>query len=228
MRCRAFLVALLGATIWAAATVATAAAENCVPTASCYAIYEWKPTTSYTGGIATVNATRMSVPSPGTRKVNEEMWVGTNESATSNTWVEAGLKYGFGADGQPHGLITFWEEKNTLGQTGFIVIGSAALGSSYTMKISYSGSSSWGVYQNGQQHGGTSHNQPCCSRYFAAGAEYTADAAQLTGTVSGLQKRGSDNSTWSNNWGTGGIFTLNWGATAGWTSGGSAFWNKVN
>lgn len=56
------------------------------------------------------------------------------------------------------------------------------------------------MYLNGNQLGGTSHNQPCCSIQLQVGGETTSNNASVDATAANLQKRNTSNS-WSYNWG---------------------------
>jgi len=226
---RSKILALVILTIAVAATTAVAApsALACSESSHCYGIVYWNTGSStYTGGVAYLYATRLSVPNINTARANHEMWVATNNDPNFGTWVEEGIKDGLGPDG-PHNLTIFWEEHNTRGQTAVVYPQSASLGVTYIGKISYSGSDSWGVYLNGNSVGGTSHAQPCCTKAFETGTEITSDQATVTGTSSSLQKRLSDNQTWSYSWGAGNIIQ-NSPAKAGWNTVGANLWDSAN
>lgn len=177
----------------------------CDTGATCHGQIVWNTSTTVTGGLATLNASRMSVANLCTDFVNHEMWVVTNFSSPSyplGTWVEEGLKDGED-NGTCYALSLFWEEENTQLQTAFHDFAGASLATNYNVKVSYSGSNSWGVYLNGTKEGGTSNFQPCCAVQLEVGGETTTSLAVLTATGSNLQKRGADNTTWSYGWGGG-------------------------
>jgi hypothetical protein len=215
MRFKGLLSVAVLCAVAATAAIAAPSAFACSESSHCYGIVYWGTSGSnYTGGIAYLTASRLSVPNINTARANHEMWVAMNNDPNFGTWVEEGIKDGLGPDGPR--LTIFWEEHNTAGQTAAIYPQAASLNTTYIAKISYSGSSSWGVYLNGNGVGGTSHNQPCCAGGFETGTEITSGSA----TVSG-------NSTWSNNWGAG-SFTQNAPASAGWNTTGVSLWDSAN
>lgn len=194
----------------------------------CYGILNWDSgSTSLTGFLGNFSVARLSVTSPGSNFATHEMWVSTNNTgATGNVWVEAGIIYGI-IQGANRGLASFWAEQNTAGQYAEHFLDNLSYGAGYYFKISYSGSSSWGVYLNGTSAGGTSHNQPCCSHFLQAGSETTLLSALLTGSMTALQKRLSDNSSWTYDWGAG-YFTNHAPPTASWTTTGKVLSDTAN
>ena len=113
------------------------------------------------------------------------MWIGTG----GNEWVEAGLTHGVIA-GVNHGRAFFWAEQNSVGTYAEHFVQTISLNTSYTAKISHSGSGSWGVYLNGTNVGGSSHNHGTSANLLQTGAEAITNDALLTGTSTSLQKRG--------------------------------------
>lgn len=144
MRRRTIALAVAAFAAVAAAAVGAPSAFACSESSHCYGYVYWNTGSStYTGGIGYLFASRLSVPNGSTARANHEMWVATNNDPNFGTWVEEGIKYGLGPDGQNHGLTIFWEEHNTLGQFAAIYPQSASLNTTYIAKISYSGSDSW-------------------------------------------------------------------------------------
>jgi hypothetical protein len=153
------------------------------------------------------------------------MWVNTD----NNAWVEAGLTDGEIA-GTNHGLAFFWAEQNTVGSYAEHYVQNISLSTDYNTKVSFSGSGStgaWSVYLNGTSKGTSSANHASSVNNFQLGAELETNDAQVTATGTNLQKRASDNTTWSYNWGAG-VFLQNSPASAGWTTSGSSFWDSAN
>ena len=216
------LLSAIGVIAGVSAALAATPAWACdtLPGHTCHGAISWTPQfNSLTGGLATLNASRLSVPNGANDFVNHEMWVATNNSDGNgpNPFVEIGLKYGYHTPGTNLGLVLFWAEYNTNLSVGWHQIQMASLNTNYAVKISYSGSNSWGVYLGGVSQGGTSNFQPCCVGHLQVGGETTTSGAQVTASGSGLQKRASDNVTWSYGWGggpytdgTGNPFSVTW------------------
>jgi hypothetical protein len=221
-RLRLLIAALFAAVAIGGAMPATALA--CSSTSHCYGLVDYDPSGTYTGGMAYLNASRLSVTNPNAAWVNHEMWVTTNSNPNAYEWAEAGLTHGVVA-GVNHGRSYFWAEQNTAGSYAEHFVQNISLGTTYIAKISYSGSGSWGIYLNGSRVGGTSSNHGSVSGLLQTGGELITDNAQLTATSTNLQKRGSDNSTWSYDW-PGSIIQS--GIQAGWGTYGKSMWDKFN
>src|SRR5579859_7397525 len=91
------LTAALGVFAIGATVMATPAfACSSTPGDSCHGTIRWLPTLTWTGGLATLNATVLSVPNPDTDFSNHEMWIGTNNDPGTvlGPVVEEGMKYG--------------------------------------------------------------------------------------------------------------------------------------
>jgi hypothetical protein len=181
----------------------------------------WAPAGTYTGGLAWLNATRLSVTDPNSQFVDHEMWAVTDGSYA---WVEAGLTVG-PINGVNHGVAIFWAE-NTVGSYAEHYVEPASLNAAYPTKISYSGSGRWTVYINGGSVGESSANHSASLSHLAAGAELETNDAHVSGTMTALQKRATDNS-WSYNWPTTN-FDRNAPATAGWTTQYTEAWDSAN
>jgi hypothetical protein len=215
----------------ATALVATTAALGAAPLAracsqssECYGRVNWAtPSNTYTGGLSHLNASRLSVTDPNTQFVDHEIWVVTDGSYA---WVEGGMTVG-PINGHNYGLAIFWAEENTLGSYAEHFYETASLNTDYPTKISYSGSGRWTAYLSGSSMGESSANHSAYTTHLASGAELITNDAKVTGTMTGLQKRGSDGSTWSYNWTTNN-FDQNSPATAGWTSAYTDAWDSAN
>jgi hypothetical protein len=128
------------------------------------------------------------------------LWVSTsNQNCGGCPFIEIGEKYGYAQGYGNLGRIIFWQEWNPNSGRLFHPIQFANPGASYNVKVSYSGSNSWGVYLNGTSLGGTSRNQPCCTTHMSAGGEATSNTPTSNATLSALQKRDYSNS-WSYTW----------------------------
>lgn len=205
-----------------------AGAAVAVPTASAgHGIVYWYPSTSYTGGLAWLKATRLSVPTPASQVITNELWVVTGDSS-ANQWVEAGLYHGSLIDGTGTHRGFFWAEKNGSGLYAEHFVQNIALDTTYYAKISYSGSGSWGVYLNGNAVGGSTLNHNTWTRNLQTGGESTATNpnVQLSGTSINLQKRSIDGVSWSYDWG--GSILQTGGLQAGWGTFAKSMWSKYN
>lgn len=216
-----FLVAVV-LTVGATALTAPGAVA-CSGASHCYGYASWDPPTTYTGGLASLNASRLSVSNPSSTWINHEMWV-TTSAAGANQWVEAGLTHGL-IDGTNYGRAFFWAEYNTSGSYAEHFVQNIALSTTYVAKISYSGSGSWGIYLNGNQVGGSSHDHGSYTGRLQVGGETLTDNAQLEAIATNLQKRGADNSSWSYDWG-GSIYQA--GMQAGWGTYAKSMWDRFN
>lgn len=210
----------------AGAAVAAPTATACSSSAHCWAIAYWYPSTSYTGGLAWLEATRLSVPSPGAGQiVTNELWVVTG-TYSATQWVEAGLYHGSLIDGTGPRRAFFWGEQNSAGLYAEHFVQNISLDTTYYAKISHSGSGSWGVYLNGNAVGGSTVNHNTWTRDLETGAETNIDNALLSGTSVNLQKRSIDGVSWSYDWG-GDIFASG-GMQAGWGTFAKSMWSKFN
>jgi hypothetical protein len=213
----------VGLVVAATAFVAAPSALACSPSSHCYGRVNWTtPASTYTGSIAYLTASRLSVSNPNSQFITHEMWDVT-DSVTA--WVEAGLTVG-PINGVNHGLAIFWAEANTVGSYAEHYVQNASLNTTYIVKISHSGSGSWGVYLNGTSVGGSSHNHSTALTDLAAGLELVSNDATATGTMTGLQKRTTSNS-WNYGWTTNN-FDQNPPTTSGWTSAYTDAWDKAN
>lgn len=204
MKIRLTFVAALAAVVAAVTGYSAPSALACSGDgATCHGVVDWTPAGTYTGGLATLRASRMSVAARCWDFVNHEMWVGTDTAdvVPFGAWVEAGLKYGYDDySGTCNFLVKFWGEWNTQLQAVTHVVGAASLNTDYNAKISHSGSGSWGVYFDGTNVGGSSSSHGTTAPNFQVGGEATISTAQLSATASNLQKRSTSNS-WSYGWG---------------------------
>lgn len=209
----ALLVASAG--IWASAASAG------------HGIAYWYPSTSYTGGLAWLKATRLSVPSPATQVITNELWVVTGDSS-ANQWVEAGLYHGSLIDGTGVHRGFFWAERNSSGLYAEHFVQNVDLDTTYYAKISHSGSGSWGVYLNGNAVGGSTLAHNTWTRNLQTGGEstHTGGSILLSGTSINLQKRSIDGVSWSYDWG--GNILESGGLQAGWGTFAKSMWSTYN
>lgn len=170
-----------------------------------------------------MNASRLSVSNPNSQWVTHEMWVATGTPGFQ--WVEAGLAHGL-VNGVNRGRSFFWAERNSFGSYAEHFVQNVSLSTTYVTKISYSGSGSWGIYLNGSQVGGTSHNHGASAQRLDTGLEAHTSDALVTATSTELQKRLGDNSTWNYDWP--GSIVQTEGAQAGWGTYGKSMWDKLN
>jgi hypothetical protein len=206
-----------------AALLSAPAALACSPYSHCYGRLDWAPAGTYTGGLANLKVTRLTVSNPSSNFADTEMWAVTDGMYA---WVEGGLVYGV-TEGGNHGLAIFWAEENTIGSYAEHYVQNASYGAGYSTKISYSGSGRWSVYLNGARVGESSANHSGSLTHLVTGAELTANDARVTGTMQALQKRASDNVSWSYNWPTT-AFLRNPPATAGWAIQYTDAWDSAN
>jgi hypothetical protein len=196
--------AALGAVL-CLASVSPPDAWACTHSSHCHASTRFDTTGDYTGAIANVKASNFAVVSGGLF-VTQEMWVGTNndpKACCGLRWVEIGLQRNYAAAPE-----FFWAEGNPVSGTCSPTylehtVSTATLGTTYTGKIAYSGQNRWAVYLNGTYLAQTA---PCMSltpysHWMAAGLESTDNGNVVNGWSWAFQKRASDNSTWSYNWG---------------------------
>jgi hypothetical protein len=128
------------------------------------------------------------------------MWLTTNSSP--HAWVETGIlaTSNTAVLGHTCGVCHFWAEQNTVGSYAAHWVQSDSLGTNYDSKISYSGSGRWTVYLGGGSIGESSANHASSVYQLSTGTEISTDGALVSGQSYSLQKRGSDNSSWSYNW----------------------------
>ncbi len=207
------------------AAIAAPSATACSGSAHCWGIAVWYPSTSYTGGLAWLKATRLSVSAPAASMITNELWVVTGDSS-ANQWVEAGLYHGSLIDGSGNRRAFFWAERNSSGLYAEHFVQNISLDTTYYAKISHSGSGTWGIYLNGNSVGGSTYGHNTWTRNLQTGGETTTDNAQLTGTSINLQKRSIDGQTWTYDWG--GFIQVNGGMQAGWGTYAKSMWSRFN
>jgi hypothetical protein len=148
------------------------------------------------------------------------------DTTSTTSWMEAGLTYG-ALNGTNQGNSIYWAEQNTVGSYAEHKYTSFSLGGAYNIKVSYSGSGRWAAYLNGTSMGTSSANHPATMSHFECGTEISDSDAFVRGAGTSLQKRATDNVTWSYGWGANqqqNDFT----ASATWTSVGNSLTVSAN
>ena len=204
------IIGILAVLATATAAMTPAAQGSCGGAVRCYARAVFIPSGNYTGGLASINASRLTFSGGGTFSTTE-MWVCDPQlfaGSDCNTWVEAGHTIGTRSVGSDTSLTGFWAEQDGGGCNNALYvehypssISSVTLGASYNYKISFNGSFRFAVYRNGSfvDNSAACHDTPMSA--MMTGLESNATGNQITATSSNLQKRNSDNTTWSYNWG---------------------------
>jgi len=206
------VISLAVVTAVVAFAAASSAQASCSGYFRCYGQVDFVPSGSYTGGLAYITATRLS--SGSSHFATAELWVcGPNIWGDCNTWVESGLTVGIRQNSSATALTGFWAEQPGGGCAGGMYaehypasLSSASLGAAYATKISFNGGFRFAVYRNGS----FIDNSVACfdvpvARMFA-GTETDDTSSKSTGSATNLQKRNSDNATWSYNWGGSTLF----------------------
>ncbi len=199
---------------------ASAVTVNCT-SPHCYSTVEWDNTSSgITGGYDTVYVVAGSAADYSSGHfIDEELWVGTNNSNPSTYWVEVGYTYGpvagysgpgpnwYWADYRPNGIYTehipsFANPSNYMNQN--IAIAAA-----------YSGSSTWTVYIGGTSQGLSTSN-PAGSGGLATGLEVYSgnNSSYLNGSVDGSMEW--QNAGWHSYWGSSTYKNITGPTTGGW------------
>lgn len=218
----ALVLAILGVAALSLPSVAFACAVS--PNAAhCYGVSLWSTAGTYSGGLANVRATRLTVPSSATF-ATAEIWISTNSrdcGSIGESWVEEGIQRPTGGGA----LKWFWGEKSPSGMymhhdTTF----TPTLGTTYEAKISYNNGNKYAVYRNGTFVGNTATQHSLYTNCFETGVESTHNSNRITGTNNGYQKRGATG-TWSANWGGAGPLitppvtatSSNWGSNVSYS-----------
>jgi hypothetical protein len=181
--------------------------SSCGGAVRCYARAVFVPAGQYTGGLATVNSSRLTW-SGGDSFSTAEMWVCDPQlfaGSDCNTWVEAGLTIGKRTFGTGTSLTWFWAEQDGGGCNNGRYLEdyprTAALNTSYNDKISFNGSFRYAVYRNGEFLVNTAQCHDIPVSAMMTGLETNSGGNQVTAISTNLQKRASDNVSWSYNWG---------------------------
>jgi hypothetical protein len=206
--------------IAAAATLAAACvlaapqrASACSISSHCYAQAQFFPSGVYTGGSVDITTTRLTNNASAGDLITSELWI-IDEILTPR-FIEEGA-----ITGRNGSRRWFWADQCSAGNYSFHDTSLGfSLGTTYGTKISYNSGGKWAVYRNG----GFVNNSATChgssAQEMQAGAESTSNVDVVSGDGNTLKKRGSDNVTWSFNWGGSSIF-YNSPMFASWVSGG--------
>jgi len=206
--------------IAAAATLAAACvlaapqrASACSISSHCYAQAQFFPSGTYTGGSVDITTSRLTNNASAGDLITSELWI-VDEILTPK-FVEEGA-----ITGRNGSRRWFWAEQCVVNNYSFHDTSLGfTLGATYGTKISYNSGGKWAVYRDG----GFVNNSATCHASSAAimeaGAESTSNVDVVSGDGNTLKKRGSDNVTWSFNWG-GATIVHDSPMSAGWVSGG--------
>ncbi|HYZ78259.1 MAG TPA: hypothetical protein VE596_12885 [Gaiellaceae bacterium] len=209
---RTFLIVLAAIASSAIALLLPGRAAACSQSSHCHAEADFFPVGTYTGGFVNITTTRLTNNATPSDIVTSELWI-IDERLTPK-FVEEGA-----ITGRNGSRRWFWADQCSPSSYSFHDTSLGfALGTQYGTKISYNGGGKWAVYRNG----GFVNNSATChgstAQEMQAGGESTSNANVLTGDGNNLQKRGSDNVSWSYNWGGADVFG-NAPMTASWVSG---------
>lgn len=219
----------------APAVVAPPAEANvCMPNPPydrCYAITDWTPAfpSPYTGAIAYIKTSQLVTPSPNTDFATSELWVCTQITPCAQ-WVESGVIHGVSPVDPDPPLSWFWAEQNRIGQfiEHYAGLPGFSFGTTYAVKISYNGGDKFAVYRDGAFLANSTPQQPLPASVLQAGTENTRDGNLVSGSASCLQKRHSDNTSWSYLWSGATILETNPPLTsAGWIEQYKSLWFKM-
>jgi hypothetical protein len=205
--------------IAAAATLAAAyvlaapqRASACSISSHCYAQAQFYPSGVYTGGSVDITTSRLTNNATPGDIITSELWI-VDEILTPK-FVEEGA-----ITGRNGSRRWFWAEQCVANgysfhdtSLGFL------LGTLYGTKISYNSGGKWAVYRNGGFVANSATCHGSSAAIMEAGAESTSNVNVVTGDGSTLKKRGSDNVTWSFNWG-GATIVHDAPMSAGWVAG---------
>jgi hypothetical protein len=228
MRGRVLLfVAALGGVAALAQAPVTAASP---PEPNWHAIVRFRDT-AQTGAIAYLQCSRLwagNYPDYYFNFITQDMWLTT--AYNGSDWIEAGIYHGsFG--GSYYGRVFFWGEMTLSGQFSKHKDVNIALYTNYIDKIMYlPGNQSWGIYRDGVNIGATAiaqHNG--VANILDTGLESEDPYVPIAScTSTGLQKRATNNVSWSYDW-PGYLSPLNDPpATGDWTSYASSMWTSIN
>lgn len=207
---RTFVIAgIVAAITLITGLVAAPAATACSLSSHCYGIADWDPSGTYTGGLAYITETRISNLGSSDDFVTAELWV--VDSAANLKWVEQGIISGRGGTAR-----WFWADSCGLGSFSVHYPSlSISAGATYATKISYNSGGKWAVYRDGNFVNNSSTCHGSTADLMQAGTESTHNSNVVSGTATTLQKRGSDNTTWSYNWGSA-VISADSPVTASW------------
>jgi hypothetical protein len=163
----------------------------------CYGITQW-PSAFVDGGISNIRIYSLSVPSNCGASGVADFWVSTDDTQDTY-WVEEGMKKGIHYDGTcGNGIQNFWaDNRPNYSYNEHYPGGSISFGTTYAMRIEYTGNNNWDIKRNGN-YIGTSNNNPCCGGALSTGAESLTDQITINGVADGLQKHLG--TTWSYGW----------------------------
>jgi hypothetical protein len=165
----------------------------------CYGVENWWNQPSMWGGLADLEAAKLSSADPSNGFLSNELWVSTAGAADPRTyWVEEGDNDGvvLGAD---YGLSWFWADNRPNGG-GYHehYYNAATLSHTDAARIDWAGNSTWNVLVDGVAIGSSTSN-PCCSHGFSAGIESTDNADVASVYDQNLQKEDTSGN-WSYDW----------------------------
>lgn len=182
-------------------------AAACTDPNHCYAVAKWDlvrfvgPT--YTGALAYIKTEHLVTPTPSSDLATNQLWVGTN--GAFGTFVETGVIHGavLNPDESRTDIRWFWGEKYGPAPNEYLFhsrnLPGFAYNATYAAKISFSGNGYFGVYRDGAFLANSTPNHYPPVSTMDAGTEHTSNGIS-SGSASCLQKRHSDNTSWSYTW----------------------------
>lgn len=191
-----------------AAAVTPALAHATCGSYHCYGEASWDTSGNYTGLQGDVYVSELYPYDLQNDFATAEIWVannGPNNSDPSGALhvIENGIGNGFRQQDPQRGFGWFWAETSGSSYAEHYNNNwAASYNTTFNSKVSYApGAAKWVVYQNNVQIGLSGLPQGTVVHHGEAGTENTSPSNIVQGSVKQLQKRGSDNSTWSSNWG---------------------------
>jgi hypothetical protein len=177
----------------------------------CYAQAQFFPSGTYTGGSVDITTSRLTNNATPSDLITSELWI-VDEILTPK-FVEEGA-----ITGRNGSRRWFWAEQCvTNGYSFHDTSLGFSLGTTYGTKISYNSGGKWAVYRNGAFVNNSATCHGSSAAIMEAGAESTSNVDVVTGDGNTLKKRGSDNVTWSFNWG-GATIVHDAPMSAGWVT----------
>lgn len=177
----------------------------------CFGRANFNPATAYTGGVAFLYAIQLTPVSP-IHFSQQEMWVCTDGAVGApcqSSFVETGWKVGMRFNGDPGTKLNwFWAARVTSPPAGcagywetfYDRLPQPVLGQTIAAKISFNGGNKWAVYRDGAWGYNAICQKGTTTYRMSVGGETSYDLASISGTATSLQKRSTDNQTWSYNW----------------------------
>ena len=173
-------------------------AATCTPNTVCYGTaylnVSGTPGSGFLGVAANIRANCLSVPSPSTRFINDELWLVMDELADGNPddffWTEVGVTIGpflnYKQSGYANYPVYFWADFRPNYTYNEWINGSGpALNSYFFAAAYYSSGSNVVTYTPGLQGNSTSQQYP--ANWVQGGVETISDGTRNVGSVSGMQ-----------------------------------------